>query len=218
MPIPVYFTLLNYNDSGIKNAIPIIRRNVAGTLQSLGKTLKESAQRNMRRDKGDEQRSLRVMFKASGLDMSILVYSVLTHAFVDALGLAPGTFPNSRRLSPLWNWAKRKYKGIESKEVRYARGRPKKRLEHRNRVGKAKRINRKSSKNAPRPTIKNLSKAKARDIDRLAFVFARLIYERGIRPTQWNKKALDQNRGAIMRDIKDALDRSVNEINRGTAQ
>lgn len=211
--LPVYFTNLVYNDSGLVKASEILRRNMQGTLISLGKTLRTSAQRYMREDRGKTKKSLIIRIeKGGGLDATLLVYSTLVQAFVDAFGMSAGTFPNSRRYSPLWNWAKRKYEGKLSKEVKtFSRRRIR---QGRNDKQNLKRIHRVSNVAVPAKT-KDISKAKLRDIDRLTFVFARHIYERGIKPTHWNKRALDSNRFAIIRDIKVTLERSVAEINRG---
>jgi hypothetical protein len=64
-------------------------------------------------------------------------------------------------------------------------------------------------------TKRERTRAKDASADNIAFLAARSIFEHGIRPTHWNKEALDANKAQIIRDVTNALKRAANEINRG---
>lgn len=220
MGLPIRFRVLTFNDSGLKNAPKILADSMRGSLEGIGKRLRASAQSRMREDRGVTKKSLRIVVKGSGLGLRLEVFSVLVQAFVDAYGIDRGRlFPPFNRASKLHAWALRKARGIESKRVPgAAKGsreishlksrRPKRPLA----TAKVSRV--KKKRNVPL-TAAVRNKSLMRDADRIAFLAARSIYEKGIRATHWNKKALDANRQLIIRDLKNGLLRAVNRINRG---
>lgn len=59
------------------------------------------------------------------------------------------------------------------------------------------------------------AKAKNTDARRMAFMAAKKIYYNGIRPTYWNRKALEANKNRVTRDMQNAISRAVREITKG---
>ena len=214
MPIPLHFRLLSKNLSGLANAQKIFAKNLKGSLIGLGKNLRSSAQARMRRDTGDESKSLiiKVVGRNSSLPTGVEVYSTLVQAFVDAYGMRRGKLVPYRRGTKLYFWALRRSRGIESKPVQQ-RPRRKRKVSHLSRRPKADTT--KGAGGRRRGKTQKISGQGNRRADKLAFLTARAIFEHGIRPTHWNKKALDANKQNIIRQLKNALARTVNEINRG---
>ena len=217
--ISIRFRLLAHKDSGLRRAPEILSRNLTSGLEGLGKRLRASAEARMREDTRAEIKSLRILVRSRGMNKSLEVSTDVIRAFVDAYGLKPGTFPNTRVGSPLYRWADRKARGIESKRVvleshgvvavkahKSRTSRRAKAVKSPKRIGKGKSV---------RLNAGQRQAAKNRNAGRLAFLAARSIFERGIQPTYWNSKALEANRSRIISDIKNALSRAAVEINRG---
>jgi len=220
MPFAIGFRLIAHKDQGLKNALPILARNLRGGMEGLGKRLKASAETRMRRDRGDSQKSLRIEVKTQQANIQLTVYSTLVQAFVDAYGMGRGKFPPFGVGSNIYKWAERKAAGNESKKVRLegSNERVLSSLTRRPRARTARplaKVNRiKRTKNVTLNSDQR-RRAKKKDAKRLAFLAARVVFERGIRPTHWNKKALDANQARILQEIRNALSRAATEISRG---
>lgn len=225
MPIPVRLRVRYSNIDGLKQVPQILSKNLRGGLTGLGKILQDASIRRMREFKGDEKKSLRVEVKGRILDLRLHVYSVLIQAFIDALGRKPGEkFPPYGPGSKIFKWARIRFKEGQSFSI----GRNKRVISHlsrrpnqqrrnagirgpqfkRNEKGKITKVAKTTLTSAERKQV-NDSHTK-----RMAFLAARSVYERGIKPSHWNKKALEANKGRIILEIRNALVRSVNEINR----
>lgn len=218
MPFALSFRVKYHNTKGLADAPKILGRNLRGGLEGLGKRLRTSAQSRMRRDRGDEEKSLRVEVKSQGANAQLTVYSTLVQAFVDAYGMSRGKFPPFQVGTPLYRWAERRASGIQSKTVKLE-GSSERGLSHLSRKPRVAKTTTKA-KRTKRPKGVTLNsgqrrRAKNSDAKRIAFLAARTIYEKGIRPTHWNTKALDANKARIMQEIRNALSRSAAEINRG---
>lgn len=211
MPLPVGFRLLAHKNKGLKDAPKFLINNLRGTLEGLGKRLRSSAQSRMRKDTGRERDSLKIEVRGTGKSIGVTVYSTLVQAFVDAYGRPAGKFPPFRKGSRLYKWAERRYKGYRSLRVAKKADRVASSLTRKPKG--AKRIKR-IKKGGPVVAMSRKN-ARERSIEKMAFLAARHIFERGIRPTHWNRKALEANKSRIIRDLKDALKRTVNQINRG---
>lgn len=211
MPLHLKFRTLVHKDTGLKNAPKILSKHFRSTLLGIGKLLRASAIRRMRRDTGDEARSLIIRVENQGqrLPSRLTVFSTLVQAFVDAYGMKRGRLVPYRRGTRLYAWAFRKTRGKESKIVNKPKSRRK--LSHLSRSLPRARRGKKAVVKRPRVQISNRS----RQADKLAFLAARKIFEQGIKPTYWNKKALQANRQSIIRQVKNGLARAANEINRG---
>lgn len=220
MPSPrVVFRLRAHKDTALKKAPSILQKNLKGGLLSLAKRLQASARTRMRKDTGEAHKSLTYRVSVKGLNMNLIVYSTLVQAFVDAYGLRRGVFPDFGVNSRLYNWVKRRMRGFPIKQVRKV-GVPKQmgQFTKARRARRARiRVNRRVRKIAgPRKPLNATGRARAKtsDVRRLAFLVARAIYRRGVEATQWPKKTLEANRSRIIRDMSNALARSVNEIKR----
>lgn len=211
MPNPVHFKLLSYNDTGLKNAVHILNRNMRGSLMGLGGKLRASAHRIMREDTGAGKRNLTIEVRGGGLNLSMSMYGTLVQLFVDAYGREPGKFPPFRKGSKLYRWTERKIKGFESAKV--IRGKAKRTISHLTRRPRQ-RTKVVKAKSGPLTTKQRLT-ARERSIEKVSFLMARHIYEHGIKPSHWNQKTLERNKAMILQDLADALKRSVQEINRG---
>jgi hypothetical protein len=118
MPFALSFRVLHHNTRGLDNASQILARNLRGGMEGLGKRLRTSAQSRMRRDRGDEEKSLRIEIKSQGANTQLTVYSTLVQAFVDAYGRSRGKFPPFGVGTPLYRWAERKASGNRSRVVK----------------------------------------------------------------------------------------------------
>jgi len=221
----IRFTLRYRKLDGLKNAQRILTRNLKGGLEGLGRLLTIAAQKRMRRATGQGQRSLQVVIKrGSGLGMRMDVVSNELQAIVDAMGMPAGKFPPFGPGSKMFRWAAN-HKRASGVKIQ----RPQKTISHLSRQPnqKPKNLGRRGAryvKNEKGPGFIKMTKvqmtsdqrkaARNQNVKRRAFLVARSIYERGIAPSHWNKKALDTNRGRIIREISNALIRGVNEINR----
>jgi hypothetical protein len=214
MSVRVGFRLVHYKDAGLRRAPTILSKHLRGTLEGIGKRLKKSSISRMREDMGHEKKSLQIKVTGTGINLQLRVMSYLVQAFTDAYGLKRGTFPPFGPTSRLFQWAKRrkaKWETIKTvkqvkqvTQVKKVAHRPKKKEKVAGRVFKQSRL----STNA---------RARAKDTNarRIAFLVARAIFRRGIKPNHWNQKALDANKRQINRDLQNGLERAVREINRG---
>lgn len=213
--VPVKFRSVYHRDNGLRKAPQILRKNLTGGLEGVGKRLEASAIKRMRRDTGRSQKSLKRVITGSGIDLKLRVYSTLIQAIVDAYGLRRGVFPNFGVNSPLYRWTQRRNRGLPNKSVK-TQGVPE--GQHPYKVGgakKVKRIKRISKGEAIAIPTRARAYAKSNDTKRATFLIARAIFRVGIAATEWHKKALEANRRQIVRDMQNALTRSVLEINRG---
>lgn len=210
----VRFTSKYKKDTALKAAPKILQKNLEAGLEGLGKRLRASAKSRMRRDRGDEQKSLVVKVRVQGLNMNMMVFSTLIQAFVDAYGLRRGVFPDFKVNSRLYDWAKRRLRNIPTKQIQTigTPSGPAKRA-YKARIKKIKRRRKIRGQGEP-VTSRQRHRAKVSDIRRLAFLVARAIFNRGIRAGGWPKKTLEANKQRIVRDMQNALARSANEINR----
>lgn len=211
----VKFRTIVHRDISLRKAPQVLQKHFKGGLLAVGKRLEASAARRMRKDTGASIKSLttRVRIK-SGINMELIVFSTLIQAFVDAYGLRRGVFPDFRVNSKLYNWVKRRFRGIPNRQVRTVGTPAGPRAVTRRRI---KRINR--GKRVRRPTAvvsaRTRSRVRNTNIKRLTFLVARAIYRRGIAATRWPKHTLEANRTRIVREMQNAISRAVNEINRG---
>lgn len=145
--------------------------------------------------------------------MNLIVFSTLVQAFVDAYGLKRGVFPNFRINSSLHNWVKRRIKSGQLKEaVRPAGPVPTKRKAGGRKLRQIKRL--KGTVRIRAASSQQRSRAKGSNHHRLTFLVARAIYRHGIRASNWNREALKANRNMIIRELKNAIHRSANELRR----
>lgn len=215
MPLPIRFRLVAHKDTGLRNAREILIRNMRGGLEALGKRLRTSARSRMREDTERSKNSLKIEVKGLGLGLRLEVFSTLVQAFVDAFGMRAGRFPPYRKGSRIYKWAERKSKGYLSADV--IRVKAKQAISHLSRrPAKVKsRLKRVKNVSSGRNRVSSTRTARERSIEKQAFLVARHIYERGIRATHWNQKALDANKKAIVRELSNALSRAAHEISRG---
>jgi hypothetical protein len=214
------FRLLKFKDQGLKNAPRIMSKNLKGGLSEIGKRLARSARSRMRKDVGTEQKSLKVVLQGQGLNLNVLIFSTLVQAFVDAYGLPRGVFPDFAINSGLYGWAKRRLKGLVVKQVKTGKSSPAgpakprelRNFRQRRRTHIAKRS--KITKHNVSISTKRRVRSKANDFRRLAFLVARSIYQRGIKPTFWNQRALDANKNMIQKALQNALSRAATEMKR----
>lgn len=224
VPFSVQFRLVKREGIGIKQVPIILAQELQSTFKGLAKRLTASAATRMNRDTGEEIRSLKSVVERKGMDISLIVYSTLLKAFIDAYGMRPGTRVPYGRGSRIYDWASRKahYEPQGDRPKRYVkypayRGAGPYRKFGGKRGSKAQikplsRIRRANNiKVAGNARLQNKNKS----VKRLAYLTARAIYDRGLRASHWNKEALEANRGRILRDLKDGIKRAVNRINRG---
>lgn len=220
MRVSVRFRLKAHKTAGLNNAPKILAKHLKGGLRGIGKRLVASSRRFMRRDTGEEQRSLIVAINGSAFEKTELeVYSTLTQAFIDAYGLRRGVFPAFRRGSRLYQWARRHGNvsvGDIGNPTRTEQGpvSPIANIYRRagGRITKVRRVTR------GRKGSGNLGGQRGTKLDtteRIAWAIARSVYLHGIRPTHWNERALDANKQHIINDMRNAIARAAREISRG---
>lgn len=211
----VRFTSRYHKDTALKAAPKILQKNLSAGLEGLGKRLVSSAKTRMRRDRGDEQKSLRVKVRVQGLNMNMIVFSTLIQAFVDAYGLRRGVFPDFKVNSRLYDWAKRRLRNIPTKQIQTVGtpAGPAKRA-YKARIKKIKRTRKIKGQQGEVATTRQRFRAKNSDIRRLAFLVARAIFRKGIQAGGWPKKTLEANKQRIVRDMQNAMARAANEIKR----
>lgn len=214
MPIPIRITATAHT-TGLKDAERILARNLRGGLEGLGKRLRNSAQSRMRRDLGGERKSLTIQVRGRGLDQQLLVFSTLVRAFVDALGMRRGVFIPFGPGSRLYRWASRKLAtGLLPEKKMMGRGQRAvpRTVSHLTRRPRATRPSRVTQRAQVGTGVRRSKRDRA--VARLAYLAARSIYERGIVGLAWNRKALEANKARIILDVRNALVRGVQEINR----
>lgn len=216
----IKFRVVSHRDTGLKKAPAVLQKHLKGGLTAVGKRLRTSAQSRMRKDTGAEHNSLTIRVTVSGLNMNVIIFSTLVQSIIDAYGLPRGVFPNFAVNSSLYNWAKRKLRGIPSRRVKTGKV-PKglhlsleKRKLRRKRIRGLRHI-RQTQKGEKRLNARQRFRAKNSDVKRLTFLVARAIYRHGRKGTYWHTKTMEANKQSIIREMKNALSRSVNEINRG---
>lgn len=208
------------NIAGIQNAPNILARNLRGGLESLGKHLRRSARTKMRNDLGGQRKSLKILVHGKPISYSLDVYSEVVQAFIDAYGLKPGTFPPFKEGSRIYAWTERKLKqgGFKGQGKNTPRS-----ISHLSRKNdnksvtnlRRKRIDDSNlEKKGPKSKADKRRARKKANTRRFAFLVARAVYEKGIKANAWNTKTLEANKARIIREVKNAISRAVNEINR----
>ena len=210
----VRFRVLAHKDTALKRAPAILQKNLKGGLSAIGKRLQTSARTRMRKDTGAEQKSLTYRVAGTGLDLNVVIVSTLVQAFVDAYGLRRGVFPDFRVNSRLYNWVKRHHgfyvkleRGPDTHRGFIKSGRKIKV------VKRLRSIRDGGGHKLPLGATKR-ARAKNSDIRRLTFLVARAIWRHGIKATGWPKKTLNANRDRIIRELKNAMSRTVSELKR----
>lgn len=201
--IRLKFRLIKENLSGIKNANRIFEKHLRVGLEAAGKRLQRSMSARMRKDTGKSRKSLVIRIQGRGMALNMFVFSSLLSAYIDGMGLRPGVMPNFSVGSPLYKWVSRKMRGGSSASVKVGSAPEAPKVQKIKRVGSARQVAKPSRYNT--------------QTRRLTFLVARTIKRRGIRATNWNTRALEASRGAITRELENAMARAINEINRGTA-
>lgn len=199
---------VRYRKEGLAQAPKILEKNLKSGLMAMGKRLRTSSQKRMRRDTGEAQKSLVYRVYTNDSKFTLLVFSTVVQAFVDAYGLRRGVFPNFRVGSKLYKWVTRKFQGKESRQVKTFEVPSRKRsYRTKRRVRRVKRITAVKTVNT-----RTRTRAKERDIKRMTFLVARSIFRNGIKATHWNRRALEANKRMITRELRNAISRTVNEL------
>lgn len=206
----IKFRTAQHQAGALKDAPKILSRHLRGGLEVVGKRLQASARARMRKDVGREQDSLKVYVTGSGLNLNLRVVSTLVQAFVDAYGMKRGVFPEFRIDSPLYVWARRRLKGIPTKQIKTI-GTPQG-PHHRRKLQSVTRIH--NVRPAGFIPTEKRARAKMSNARRLAFLVARAIFRRGRMASSWNQKALQANRTRIIREMSNAISRAANEMKR----
>lgn len=223
-PFTVKFRLISREGQGLKKVPNILATELRGAMGTIGKRLKESASIRMRKDTGEEIKSLIIQVQGQGLNLSVVIYSQLIKAFTDAYGMRPGVRVPYGFGSRLNTWAQRRVRIGESRPLRgethapYTGAGPNRIF--RSRAQKAQRssvIPRGSrvTNSGARVSGSNRIRSKNRAASRLAYLTARAIFDRGLRGSHWNREALIANKTRIVRELKNAMSRAVAKINRG---
>lgn len=215
MSFRVQFKVLHFKD-GLTKAPTIFSRNFKGGLLAVGKRLRASAISRMRKDTGEAQKNLRIRVTAAGLNMNVVVFATVIQAFIDAYGLRRGVFPPFGINSRIYAWAKRRERRVPIKTVKtfaVPAGPAERPIPKRRKLKRVKRI----KKVQGQRTVARKGRARAREtnIRRMSFLIARAVFRHGIKGTLWHKRALEANRDRIVREMSNALARSVNELKRG---
>lgn len=206
--------------NGLMKAPEIFRKHLQQGLTSIGNRLAKSAALRMRMDTGEERKSLVIEVNLRD-DRGVIVYSPLLQAAIDSHGLRRGIFPPWRQGSRLYEWAQRKARGLNSASIK-GKNKPPKRTKAElkaNRLRRA-RLRRPRKIRRSRVTVPIGAKAsrrvreQRREGKRLAFATARAIYRKGIKGTQWNKKALEANKKRIVQEMSNAIRRAISEMKR----
>jgi len=210
------FRITANKTAGLKNAPAILAKNLRGGLETVGKRLRTSAQGKMRKDTGEEQKSLKISVTGDKVNWNLLVYSTLVQAFVDAYGLRRGVFPPFRVNSKLYKWVQRRFGNKPPKAVATV-GTPHgpRVIKKKRKIKILKRLNRPHRQPTKSLSHKKRTGAKTNDVKRVAFLVARAIFTRGVPATNWPNKTLQSNKQMIVREMSNALQRAANEINRG---
>lgn len=214
MKVPVKFRIVAHKTGALKQAPAVLRRNLHDGLEAVGKRLQASARARMRKDTGQEQRSLKIEVAGPKLDMTLLVFSSLVQAFVDAYGMRRGIFPPFFVNSKLYIWAKRRLRGLPVKPVRTI-GTPQGPRPSivRRRIPTVRRVRRIRGPVEPINASRR-QRARTTNAKRVAFLIARAIYRRGRAGSKWHVKTMEANKTRIVREMKNALSEAANELRR----
>jgi hypothetical protein len=220
MNVRVGFRLKAHKLAGLRNAPKILQKHLHGGLRGIGKRLVASSRRFMRRDTGEEQKSLVIEVSGSSFERSELeVYSTLTQAFIDAYGLRRGVFPAFRRGSRLYQWARR-HANVSLSDT----GNPTRTEQgpvspianiYRRAGGRITKVRRVRSGSKGTNSVGKQRRTQLDTTERMAWAIARSVYLHGIRPTHWNERALDANKAHIINDLRNAIARAAREMSRG---
>lgn len=210
--INVKFRQKAFKIRGLKNANQILSKHMRGGLSGIGRRLKATAPRFMRKDQGTAQRSLQIKTTGTFENARVEVFSTIIQAIIDAYGLRRGVHAPYAPGSRLYRWASRKLDGRVSRTVNPAAGpvSPNPLRRAGGRVVRVKRVSR-----VINTTARVSRTAKERSILIFARRVARMIYLKGIKPTHWNERALEANKGHILNDLRNALRRAANEMSHG---
>lgn len=212
----VVFTKRHSNLRGLEKAEMILSKNLRRGLEGLGKNLARSARSRMREDLGHAKKSLKIRVKGRGIDLDLFVYSTLIQAVVDARGLAPGkAFPPFGPNTRIYNWTARRMKQGFRRSVNSTSRR---RVSHiASRRPRDPQLSRVNPVDKPKRAVGRARQVQKRreNLQRMAFLVARKIYENGIKASNWDRETLKANRKLIRRAVNNAIARAVNEINRG---
>lgn len=211
LPFKLQFRLEARNDL-LKKAPQILATEMRGGLRAIGKRLTTSASLRMRNDSGESIRSLRTEIEGQGLGLNVVVFSTLLKAFIDAYGMRPGTRVPYGFGTRLNTWAARRVNfGPSRSRTRtgtyFPRKGRKQQLFHGHTLSRVTA----TTKVKGTHRIKNVNT----NINRLAFLVSRSIFQRGIKASGWNRKALEANRAQIIQDLKNAVSRAANKIKQG---
>jgi len=235
MPIPLRFTV-DYQVMSLREMRLALAESVAAGMDTLGRQLVTSVRGRMREFKGQEKRNVR--YQVTGgrrdLNLELEVSGNLVQTAVDELGLRVGVFPPWGVGSRLYEWVRKKglhLRGTPPARARGARNARAKGASHltggeNRRAGRtyrqqpqgqlARPLNRRSK--AQRQTLKRNAARRKREnnIRRVAFLIARAIFERGIRPgTPPFAATLAANQRRIDLGMRNAVAQAVKRINRG---
>lgn len=215
------FKLRYKRDVVLKKAPNVISKHIRRGLEILGRRLRTSSASRMRKNTGAEARSLQIQVTGNFLDLELRVFSTLIRAYIDAYGLPRGVFPPYGLGTPLYRWALTKANGNSFKRVKTVKDIRSVRTLTRNRsksrrelvASKAQKVNPITEKaTSVLSRGQRSARAQAR---RTAYLVARSIYQKGIRATHWNTRALDANKSRIIREMQNSLARAANELRRG---
>jgi hypothetical protein len=218
-PIRVRFKLHYHENQGLRKLPEVLSQEMRGSLKGIGKLLTLSAQKRMRMDRGTARRSLTSKVSGQGLNLGVEVYSTLLRAFIDAYGMRVGTRPPWGVGSDLYEWTSRRIRTgqlTSSGKTAYNPVGPRRVFGARARKLRATKKTRalKRTRASKAPVVAVRTRIKQNAMRRVSFLIARSIFEKGIVPSHWNRKALDANRARIIREIRNAVSRTINRLSK----
>lgn len=235
------------NTRALRRARQTVAQSLDNGLAGLGKVLVPAVQGRMREFEGREKKSVRYVVEGRGRANSwarlLVVFSTVVQAFVDELGLKPGTFPPWDVGTKLFRYVRRR--GLTLSRPReehhnFGVNRAKRKISHvRSRAPRGhwsrtlrgtrrgRQYAQRSGEQLKRPLARRSRaqraalrtnarrRARQNETRRMAFLVARAIFERGIKAGRPFARTLEANRARALQAVQNAVTRAVNKINRG---
>ncbi len=210
--IPRPIIKIRLSGDGLRRAYRILQANFRIAMGVTGFFISEKVKASAREWTGEGRRSINFYVSNRPTGYAVYITSSLIQVIIDELGLPRGIFPPFRPGTKLYKYASAKLNRDYWKDPisRKTRTRQVRHLSHLSR-----RTRRAERKRYVRPRGKRMSTARRSETaarKRAAFLFARAVFEHGIRPNYIFTKQLNNLRVKAVEEMKTAITRAISQM------